>query len=1461
MSFYGNITNTTKTNFTFDRTYPNRTEMEINMKSDNVYIGRFVLVDYDQDSENVRRAYFDLNEIENLGDDTVTYLFSDAALTFKIQFNSSGMILDEDGLVTGVNKDDILYLRLSDGTKDFFICVGEYAELDEDGNLIGEKYAEFKRFTQGPDYEGIYRWNYAVNYNTDQTNYGDKFNTSIGRGWDSTVWQKVFENGVEKYVMIAELNAVVPSFTISADAPSIMPVAPHFDEVSNNTYYELHAQPQWGVRIKHGYNHLTADPPIEGTPGVDYIHYEPLSDMTGYWIQAVENKELGITQYYYYSSLDGGMMNTGSWELVDIDYPADGTPVSFSKVLDYVSRDIMSPQALNIFLNAKGFVPTNSHSYSGRTDKINLYPTGYSQTPIFKKNEETGQVDVEWVDTEYNDHTRGKKIKKPDTLELGIELPSLGNALNTIWNIVYGVGIDGNGEQRFKYNKNTGMPIEVNGRPIGENGYLRTTFIDWVDGEETVDNPRMRLVQGKETGNGFEYKVDQVETLAGCINSVHDLMGMIIVDKSKLDLTDKNAVAEFIKKTDADKIYYLNDGGFYRRGTGYEYTTLDYKYEKIEVIEDEYQENFYYYLTEDGTYKPDLNSSFDSNKEYYIKKIDNPEEEYQVIELDQYEQYKYYYLSGDDYMNEHNITARNVQYYEYSGNIQRETSISMDFVEGKYWELLDNGNYQPTIDKEPGQEKYYIINNKKTLVTHILENPNAYDKVNETYQGKILSYFWSPGAFAVKNVLPDGTITYRLTDMDSEYDPDLEYYMLDYARTTNVDASTGEVYYIPEIKNAYKVNLIEIGDKKYYRQVYSTLTGKYTYFLATQEIINEEYKDLGRARLDPANGYPDNYVPSFSKNNYYTLDDIDIYTQNHFYITNKYYYNDEEDKHKDSEEKGKKPEISLNKGNFIKDKSLKYTEGRVYYTLLEDTFIPIENPFYVPNKYYQQYFDETTGNIYYILDKSFKKNELTYYDRKYFYVESDLEGLYAIGSQWNRGVEEIPCTIELASIEEVYEMKLLTGFARTFNTIHGLIVEINKLLLFGDYHTRDRNTVQGCINLMNDIINRFDEFLPTRFLISDNYGRLASADRETNEWIDIDIIGDPGKPKVRFEHEYPYKKDNTTSNLNLNDEKEDSIQLETISLDETGHVTNTDTKTVTLPYGYKIFTDGQNEAIAENTQDTFTFNDDTWVSATINEKTLQIVHEYPNEAVLSIGQEQDKNPNFGQTFKSVYIEKDEKGHIRNAVESIITLPKGSLSSDFNNDNNARVLTGIGFIPSSGKISYSQNNVGNLLLTGYSGGSSNEVNASDTIIQAFYKLQTSLNNTNIKLNQEVQNLTNTIGTVEQSLSNNINSVNTSLSGQVNSLNTKIDNNYTTLNNNINTLTNTVNDNYSTLNNSIIQIKTSLGVSEGETTITSVEEQIAAALEDFKTNILKDYALITYVDEEIKKVTQVNTETIV
>jgi hypothetical protein len=50
--------------------------------------------------------------------------------------------------------------------------------------------------------------------------------------------------------MIAELNSVVPTFKITADAPTMTPLPPHFDKQSNNVTYWLHTQPQWGMRVK-----------------------------------------------------------------------------------------------------------------------------------------------------------------------------------------------------------------------------------------------------------------------------------------------------------------------------------------------------------------------------------------------------------------------------------------------------------------------------------------------------------------------------------------------------------------------------------------------------------------------------------------------------------------------------------------------------------------------------------------------------------------------------------------------------------------------------------------------------------------------------------------------------------------------------------------------------------------------------------------------------------------------------------------------------------------------------------------------------------------------------------------------------------------------------------------------------------------------------------------------------------
>jgi hypothetical protein len=46
MGFYGNITNTSKTTFSFDLIYTTRADMELNANLDGVFLGRYVLIDY-----------------------------------------------------------------------------------------------------------------------------------------------------------------------------------------------------------------------------------------------------------------------------------------------------------------------------------------------------------------------------------------------------------------------------------------------------------------------------------------------------------------------------------------------------------------------------------------------------------------------------------------------------------------------------------------------------------------------------------------------------------------------------------------------------------------------------------------------------------------------------------------------------------------------------------------------------------------------------------------------------------------------------------------------------------------------------------------------------------------------------------------------------------------------------------------------------------------------------------------------------------------------------------------------------------------------------------------------------------------------------------------------------------------------------------------------------------------------
>ena len=219
MGFYGNITNTARTQFQFDRVYPNRYEMEQKTKVDGIYAGRYILIEYDSNThlDCMTRVWIKDNKFYTQDAEGVQVLLKQGNISI------GEMVYTVSAEIDRVDPRDY---------KDcvFYKCI----------SFDNETIAQFAEVVDGVEAPA-----YTVNYNIDTDVFG------AGRGYDSTVWQKTYtaEAG-EKYVMIAELNTVVPTFAVTPDAPTMNPVVPHFDTQSTDVYYKLHWQAPWGFRIK-----------------------------------------------------------------------------------------------------------------------------------------------------------------------------------------------------------------------------------------------------------------------------------------------------------------------------------------------------------------------------------------------------------------------------------------------------------------------------------------------------------------------------------------------------------------------------------------------------------------------------------------------------------------------------------------------------------------------------------------------------------------------------------------------------------------------------------------------------------------------------------------------------------------------------------------------------------------------------------------------------------------------------------------------------------------------------------------------------------------------------------------------------------------------------------------------------------------------------------------------------------
>lgn len=898
MGFYGNVTNTNRTQFVFDRVYSNRKEMDDNAKTDGVFVGRYVLVDYDSSVPE---------EVEN-----------------PIEVMDSEI--------------------------------------------------------------------YAENFNIDKVAYPG----GIGRGWDSTVWQKVYANNVYQYVMIAELNSVVPTFGIKIDAPTINPVSPHFDEDITNIYYPLHVQPSWGFRV---------------------------GEATG-----PSDTKVSIDEKVWNEVIEANVLN--------------------KKVYDG-----------DIYFNKAGLDSVSGYKVEGSEDKITVLPTGESG---YKYN-------IYESKSQKSDDGAVKEFKEvaPDIQELRINLPSVGNAIATMWDMIYEPNTEGN---------------------------QRNQHIEW-------DNiAGVRMVQADPNGNGFTYNSDKVETLAGCINSVHDLMGMIIVDENPP-----------IEQALTNRIYYRN-GGYYIKDI-----TTQIK-------------------TDEGVSQDPVELTNFTNNIYYKNK-----NSYYLESQDTYEIGNTYYIINND-----NFTKQSLSDYDYKSNTYHYKDEYNNYI-------LDNTKDQAKSDNY----SYYLL----TAMTN-----STPIEVTNNWRKKELTF--DPRDFS------DSIIKILFSNIK---EPDIEITTtsgvskktggkgLFYPSTNNENKPVYKPYlvnYVEGVKNSAPKSLTELCYiENYSTEVSTSIDG--------ENVTTYDFQNTGTYQIKiikfPIVQFENETFYYFNGNeNKYECLTLDNFDFNKTYIT----FNGEEGSYEYKEIANKdkpfyhKNEFFYKDGtNYIYAEEETQVKEREYYCVVDEPD-KIENVrYYQANKFY--YLDETTSD--YKLDDSTS----LVLDRVYYidpptqrYVANDPSGNFQIGAKWNEKLDSTG--IELGYKTEIYDWKLLSGFARSLNTIHGLILKINNVLKLNDKVTRDTTTVQGCINNLNDIINKFEELEPNKLLIPNNYGKVDTANFVGDNWLAVSV--NSTKKAVSVEHKGPVE--GTAEAITAVTPKfGESFELTDHYFDDKGHKFETKSHTVTIPQG------------------------------------------------------------------------------------------------------------------------------------------------------------------------------------------------------------------------------------------------------------------------------------------------------
>lgn len=711
-----------------------------------------------------------------------------------------------------------------------------------------------------------------------------------------------------------------------------------------------------------------------------------------------------------------------------------------------------------IYYNKAGFDVTKNSIDNKTTNELTCDLTGYS-------GQRYAVCDAAGNMNESNDI--------PDIYELQMKLPILGNVVAELWNLAYGTE--------------------------------RNLNIAWEDGRDPKRTGK-RLLPVGET-----YSPQEANTIAGCINSLHDIMGMIIVEKDDDTLPtnlENYGIGYIYYFSKLKRFYRVEQAPYFNETNKLTIANGDFDFKKADnVTSDTFVKNLYYSST--GT---SLDSYSADNT--YIKVLSDKGKGKTYANIpwtemldptanDIYEKINnnYYYVPSD-------LVAEGKTYYSFTAVktspklYKPNTYYIKSDTNGECYQLAAEENMQPGVKYYSRLNKNdYSIKESSWITKNSPNNSRFY--YNAEISTKILS--------ELNNLLNKPDVSYGMQssavffykDQDKVYQP-----------VKNFEA--GVVYYIGvnwQPKLDWDENNAQFVYLYYPTSFYPTTLIAYP-ANATEKIDENLSVNYSVYYNDPSSGWRscniDDYAKAVAKN-IYSLSIEGIHTDyeySAFFVDNREQLVDSNTLVADN------VYICDNEKNYFKATAEDITQAGSFYTLTNENTIKY---IYQPNKYYIK------NNGQYVLDDRLTKSsvESTVWYIKKSIIIKDSAGYYPEYSIWDADANLIPSTVDLYITDTKSALVELESFARQLNTAHGLILKINQTLDSSNVNTREDTTVKGIMNQMNDILNKFAAMQPGDFLIVDGYGRMHGAKPSGGNWIDVKVKPDPVSPTVTFEHADP----------------------------------------------------------------------------------------------------------------------------------------------------------------------------------------------------------------------------------------------------------------------------------------------------------------------------------------------------